>query len=131
MTDGFASCDELIFCLQTLREDWLHFGFSPGWSYFLLLNHSSCLLAWIETRICENGGFGFTHVHTCVQGMFSGFAFSNDKYFSKLATYHLPHFLSDPELYTKELIRCLVYRPDYVQSELSSGSVWGLKGLHQ
>ena len=33
--------------------------------------------------------------------------------------------------YTKELICCLVYRLNYLQSELSSMSVWGLQGLHQ
>ena len=50
-----------------------------------------------------NGGFGFPRVKTCVQSMFSGLAFSNDKYFSMLAalaTYHPPHFLSDLLLYT-------------------------------
>ena len=31
----------------------------------------------------------------------------------------------------KELISCHAFRPDYLKSKLSSGSVWGLKGLHQ
>ena len=40
--------------------------------------------------------------------------------FSTLATYHPPHFLSDLQLYTKELILSPVYRPNYLQSELAS-----------
>ena len=31
-----------------LGANWLHFGFSPGRSYFLLLSRGSCLLAWIK-----------------------------------------------------------------------------------
>ena len=35
-----------------------------------------------------------------------------------IQTYHPPHFPSDLQLYTKELIRCPVYRPDYFLSDL-------------
>ena len=107
------------------------------------------LLAWIQTRIWGNGGFDFPHDQTCVQIMFFELAFSNGKYFSKLATYHPPHFLWPIAIYTKELICCPVYKPDYLQSEqapgpyergyinrtihsdFSSGFVWELKRLHQ
>ena len=89
-----ASSNNLIFRLSTLCAYWIYFGFSPGWFYFLL-SRGSFLLAWIKSRICGNSGFGYPRVQTWVQIMFSGLAFSNDKYFSTLATYHPPHFLSD------------------------------------
>ena len=62
---------------------------------------------------------------------FSGQACFNDRIFLHNIdemTCYLSHFLSDLQLYTKELIRCLVYMPDYLQSELSSVSVWTVKG---
>ena len=86
----------------------LHFGFSPSWSHFLHLSRDSCLLAWIQTRIWGTGGFGFTPVQTCNQSMFSGLAISNDKYFSKLATYHLPVFCPTIALYKRaNTLSCL------------------------
>jgi len=77
----------------------------------LLLSRGAYLLAFY-TRIWGNSGFGFPRVQACVQSMFSGLTFSNDKYFSTLATYHPPDFLSNLLLYTKELIHCPVYRLD-------------------
>ena len=53
---------------------------------------------WLEFKLGSgaiNGGFGFPRIQTCVQIMFSGVAFSNDNYFSTLATYHPPYFMSD------------------------------------
>ena len=91
--------------------------------------HAYCL----EFKIF-NGGFGFPHIQTCVQSMFSGLAWFlgwQQIFLHMLTTSHPPCFLSDQELYTKELIRCLVYRPDYLQSELSYGSLWELKGLYR
>ena len=68
---SFASYNESIFRLQTFREYWLHFGSSPGWSYFFLPSRGSCLLAWIQTRIWGNSGFGFP----CAQACFLGWDF--------------------------------------------------------
>ena len=76
----------------------------------------------------------FNAFKSSVKSMFSGLA-SFNRYISlhdiHEATYHSSHFPSNLQLNTKELIRCLVYLPDYLQSELSSGSVWELKGLNQ
>ena len=38
-----------IFRLQTRREYWIHFGFCPGWSYFLLL--SRVHEYWLEFKL--------------------------------------------------------------------------------
>ena len=54
----------------------------------ILINHG-------KPELSGNGGFGFPRVQTCVQIMFFGLAFYNNKYFSTLVTYHSPHFLSD------------------------------------
>ena len=72
---SFALYGQLIFHLQTLCDYWLYFGFSPGWSYFLIPSCSSCLLAWIQIRIWRNGDFSFPWIQTCVQSMFSGLHF--------------------------------------------------------
>ena len=103
---SFASYNESIFRLQTFREYWLHFGSSPGWSYFFLPSRGSCLLAWIQTRIWGNSGFGFP----CAQACFLGWDF--------LTTNISPHWrlIIHPTFcptysYMKELICCLVYRP--------------------
>ena len=54
---SFALYGQLIFHLQTLCDYWLHFGLSPGWSYFLILSCSSCLLTLIQIRIWRIGDF--------------------------------------------------------------------------
>ena len=100
-----------------------------------------CLLAVMNKNSNNDISYNFNSgqiFHTfklCVKSIFLGWHLLTDN--SLYMIYMRQHiirptfFPSYRAKYKRAIIRCPTKRPDFLQSELSSVSVWGLKGLDQ
>ena len=110
----------------------LHSGISHGRSYFPCLHDSSCGSHLNRTQV--NGGLLFHALKKALESCFLGWHLLTGKNILIHCTQGdlLSILLSvRPLALNKELLSCRACRLDCLQCELSSGSIWGLKGLHQ